>query len=235
MVRELDALEFPDSQGMEGLVHEGLDRREHGGDEVGVLVRRECAGQVDEGDPSSVDQEHVLGRGAKGARHDDHDARPGEGEEPGEQGREQVRADDLDAQGEVRRELEVQDAHVDEVFPHAVGVVEDYEEALGLDVGVGRPGPERVPLDVPYVVEEVEEERMVPRHDDGDLGEARRIVHGPYGDLDRVLRIGPPLVPRAERDLFDSVPVRDLALEVDGVVRPDRDLEVHLARGVEDR
>ncbi len=51
---------------VERVVHEGLDRVEHGGHEVRVLVRFRFAGQVDERHAAVVRQVHALDHAARG-------------------------------------------------------------------------------------------------------------------------------------------------------------------------
>src|SRR5205814_3145474 len=58
-VPHLDAPDVPDAHAVERIVHEVLDRGEHGRDEIGILVGREPAGEMHEGRATDVRQVDV--------------------------------------------------------------------------------------------------------------------------------------------------------------------------------
>src|SRR5438094_8787061 len=64
-VAHLDAPDVPDAHAVEGVVHEVLNRGEHGRDEIGVFVRREVAREMDEGGAARVGEIHMFNGSAK--------------------------------------------------------------------------------------------------------------------------------------------------------------------------
>src|SRR5439155_26954665 len=73
-VAHLDAPDVPDAHAVEGVVHEVLDRGEHGRDEIGVFVRRKSAREVDKGGAACVGKIHMFDSSSKRMREFDHAA-----------------------------------------------------------------------------------------------------------------------------------------------------------------
>src|SRR5439155_2333882 len=73
-VSHLDAPDVPDAHAVERVVHEVLNRGEHGRDEIGVFVRRDVAREMDEGRAARVGEIHMFNGSAKRMQQSGHAA-----------------------------------------------------------------------------------------------------------------------------------------------------------------